>query len=276
MPSPFPGMDPFLEHPDFFPGLHVALAFCIREQLQARLPDSYFAEISERSWGDISGRFIEPDVEVLKWRNSSRQPADSSVMSEESGGVAVMDGNEPVVIHSLPADQEDDDVREPFVEIWSKRDGDRLVASVEVLSPANKTPGDHGREKYLQKQRELLDSHVHLIEIDLLRDGRHTTAVSERALRRSVAGFDYHVWVHRADRPNEFDVYPIRLQQRLPTIRVPLLPGDPDVPLDLQAVFNRCYETGPYRRRMDYHDASLVPPLTTEQQTWVRGLLPSN
>ncbi|MFM9960016.1 MAG: DUF4058 family protein [Planctomycetaceae bacterium] len=224
MPSPFPGMDPFLEHPDFFPGLHAALAFCIREQLQARLPDSYFAEISERS---------------------------------------------------LPTDQEDDEVREQFVEIWSKRDGDRLVASVEVPSPANKTPGDHGREKYIQKQRELLDSHVHLIEIDLLRIGRHSTAVPERALRRSVAPFDYHVCVHRADRPDEFSVYPIRLPQRLPTIRVPLLPTDPDVPLDLQSVFDRSYDTGPYRRRLSYHDAHVVPPLTAEQDVWVRNLLPS-
>ncbi len=276
MPSPFPGMDPFLEHPDFFPGLHAALAFCIREQLQARLPDSYFAEISERSWVDISGRFIEPDVEVLQWRNALHQPISSTAMQADSGGVAVMDGNEPVVIHSLPADQEDDEVREQFVEIWSKRDGDRLVASVEVLSPANKTPGDHGREKYLQEQRELLDSHVHLIEIDLLRDGRHSTAVPERALRRSVAAFDYHVCVHRAYRPDEFSVYPIRLPQRLPTVRVPLLPNDPDVPLDLQSVFDRCYDTSPYRRRLDYHDASLAPPLTAEQQVWALSLLPSN
>ena len=119
-----------------------------------------------------------------------------------------------------------------------------------------------------------VDSHVHLIEIDLVRDGRHSTAVPERALRRSVAAFDYHVCVHRADRPNEFFVYPIRLPQRLPTVSVPLLPNDPDVPLDLQSVFDRSYDTGPYRRRLDYHDAQFAPPLTAEQETWARSLLP--
>ncbi len=273
MPSPFPGMDPFLEHPDFFPGLHAAMAFCIREQLQSRLPDSYFAEINERSWVDVSGRFIEPDVEVLQWRNGGPQPIASAAMQAETGGVAVMDTIGPIVIQSPFDDPADDEVREQFVEIWSKREGDRLVASVEVLSPANKTPGDHGRDKYLQKQRELLDSRVHLIEIDLLRDGVHSTAVSERALRRAVAVFDYHVCVHRADRPDEFSVYPIRLSQRLPTVVVPLLPNDPDVPLDLQAVFDRCYDTGPYRRRLDYHAAAVVPPLTAAQDAWVRGLL---
>ena len=38
MPSRFPGMDPFLEHPHFFPGLHGAMHFCIRESLQPLLP----------------------------------------------------------------------------------------------------------------------------------------------------------------------------------------------------------------------------------------------
>jgi hypothetical protein len=39
MPSPFPGMDPFLEHPMFFPGLHGAMHAYIREALQAVLPE---------------------------------------------------------------------------------------------------------------------------------------------------------------------------------------------------------------------------------------------
>ena len=39
----------------------------------------------------------------------------------------------------------------------------------------------------------------------------------------------------------------VRLETALPVITVPLLPGDGDVPLDLQAVFTRCYDTGPYR-----------------------------
>ena len=59
--------------------------------------------------------------------------------------------------------------------------------------------------------------------------------------------FDYHVSIHRFDRFEEFLVYPIRLEERLPELAIPLLPGDPDVPLDLQAAFDHAYETGPYR-----------------------------
>jgi hypothetical protein len=59
----------------------------------------------------------------------------------------------------------------------------------------------------------------------------------------------------------------------LPEIAVPLLPGDGAVPLDLAAVFARCYDTGPYRRRVRYDPARLVPPLAMERTAWVRKVL---
>ena len=67
-----------------------------------------------------------------------------------------------------------------------------------------------------------------------------------------MRGFDYHVSVHRFDDFESFFVYPIALEEPLPAIDIPLLPGDPPVTLDLQAVFNRCYDAGPYAREIDY------------------------
>jgi hypothetical protein len=72
----------------------------------------------------------------------------------------------PVVV-TVPHDER----RESFVQIFSRRPGEQLVATIEVLSLANKTPGEKGRDLCLRKQQELLDSQVHLIEIDLLRGG---------------------------------------------------------------------------------------------------------
>ena len=43
MPSPFPGMDPYLESPEYFPGLHDKFILYIEEFLQPSLPASYFA-----------------------------------------------------------------------------------------------------------------------------------------------------------------------------------------------------------------------------------------
>lgn len=53
MPSPFPGMDAFLEHPAFFPGLHERFHVYMSEALQGVLPAPYFAEIRERLCGDL-------------------------------------------------------------------------------------------------------------------------------------------------------------------------------------------------------------------------------
>jgi hypothetical protein len=41
MRSPFPGMDPFLESPDWFPGLHDSLIVFIKATLQRTLPAHY-------------------------------------------------------------------------------------------------------------------------------------------------------------------------------------------------------------------------------------------
>ena len=268
MPSPFPGMDPFLELPSFFPGLHDRLVTYLSELLQRNLPPPYFAEISDRLWVEVSDRYIEPDVNVF--RDEPPEPH-----ADEGGGTAVATmttaRTQPVVVHA--PFRENDEHREPFLEIYSGGDRERLVTTIEVLSRANKTPGAHGQELYLRKQREMLISQVNLVEIDLLRGGEHSTAVPLSLLRRKVREFDYHVCVHRFDNLEDFFVYPFVLADRLPELAIPLLPGDPAVVIDLQAVFERCYETGPYRRRLRYPELTAIPPLNPTQAAWVQQRL---
>ena len=253
MPSPFPGMDPYLEHPAVFPGLHNRFIAVLSEFLQAALPAPYYAEIGERVWVEVSQRFIEPDTAVLR-----REPDPGG----DDGTVATAGTRSRPVVVTVPHDER----REPLVEIFTPGDGsERLVTAIELLSPCNKTPGERGREFYLRKQRELIDSPVNLVEIDLLRGGVHSAAVPLDRLSAQVGPFDYHVSVHRSDRFEDFLVSPFRLDERLPEIAIPLLPGDPDVPIDLQAVFDRAYDTGPYRRRIRYKGMAPVPPLRTEQ-----------
>ncbi len=47
MPSPFPGMDPYLESPDWFPDLHGSLIILLKEALQRSLPGPYYAQSSQ-------------------------------------------------------------------------------------------------------------------------------------------------------------------------------------------------------------------------------------
>ncbi len=86
-----------------------------------------------------------------------------------------------------------------------------------------------------------------------------------------IEAFDYHVCVHRFDNLEDFFVYPIQLAEALPQIAIPLLPGDHDVRLDLQAVMDRTYDAGPYCREIRYGEDRLVPPLTPEQTVWAKS-----
>jgi hypothetical protein len=53
------------------------------------------------------------------------------------------------------------------------------------------------------------------------------------------------------------------------------LPGDADVPLDLQAIFDRAYDGGPYQREIEYGKYPIVPRLKPEQAEWDAAVLKS-
>jgi hypothetical protein len=93
-----------------------------------------------------------------------------------------------------------------------------------------------------------------------------------RAIERA-GPFDYHVCIHRYDQRGEFQVYPIRIEDRLPEIDIPLLPADGTVRLDLQALFDRAHDGGPFRRRVRYGIDEFVPPLGAREVEWAAKLL---
>jgi hypothetical protein len=224
------------------------------------LPEPYFAASGRRVWVEVSDRYIEPDVNVLHRGGRGQQNAGGTA-------VAAAPRMEPVVI-KVPHDER----RQAFIEIRVRNDaGEKIVTLIEILSPSNKRSGDHARELYQTKQKEVLESQVHLVEIDLLRGGEHTTAVPLDRLQEETPPHAYHVCIHRFDKFEDYIVYPIPLNQRLPEIRIPLLPGDADVVVDLQTVFDRAYDTGPYRRQIRYGLEVPPPPLPADQLEWVRS-----
>jgi hypothetical protein len=265
MPSPFLGMDPYLENPEFFPGLHDRLINELSADLQKSLPPAYYAEIRSRVWVDYVERPFEPDVNVV--RNLRRiEPPENGVE------IVVGVGADPVVVVA-PEFAADDEDRELYAEIYTIQGERRLVTAIEVLSPSNKARGTDGRHLYIRKQREIIDSKTHLVEIDLLRGGAFTTAVPRKRAVEEAGWFDYHVCIHRYDELGKFFIYPIPLRQRLPQIAIPLSPGDAPVNLDLQAVFDRCYDAGPYARLSPYVGRIPEPPLRPEDAVWATQLL---
>jgi hypothetical protein len=161
------------------------------------------------------------------------------------------------------------EVRETFIEVRPAR-SQRAVTVLEILSPSNKAGGSPGREQYLAKQRELLRSPTHLLEVDLLPQGLATVALSYGRLGLDQE-WDYLVCLHRAGQPC-CEVWPIPLRQPLPGVRIPLAEKDPDLVLDLQEMLDHCYDAGHYDRLVDYRRPPAVP-LSRSHARWANALL---
>ena len=260
MPSPFPGMDPYLEQPALWPGVHQGIITYARAALNALLPPHYVADIGERLYVVQPDRSIYPAVVVVEPPSTAPFPE-----RQREGTTALLSSDPPWVLTV-----ESVEVREVFVEILSVGDASQVVAVIEVLSPSNKTANSEGRQLYLTKQQEILRSPTHLIEIDLLRSGEPTVAAPrERLIERGV--WDYLVCLHRGGQPGRYEVWATTVRQRLPRIRVPLAHGEPDVVLDVQAVFDRCYDEGAYARRLNYQ-RDPPTPLSNADHAWARAL----
>jgi len=253
MPSPFPGMDPWLEREPIFSDFHDRFLMCLSEAINALLPDGYFSATNTIVWDEENQR-REPDVSLFGKRES------------ESYGVALAE------VPGLTMLAELEEIEQRFLEIRTG-DNERLVTAIELLSPANKAARSHGRKAYMAKQEELAAAGVTLVEFDFLRAGLHTTLVKREHLERlSGSTFDYHVAVTQF-RPNtRFHGAAIRLCDRLPTIGLPLDRGVPPVIVDLQAVLDRAYDTGRYSQCAKYA-RPCDPPLSPEQQAWADVLL---
>lgn len=261
MPSPFPGMDPYLEDPLLWPGLHHRLITYISDTLNPLLRPRYIANIGERVYIIQPRRSIIPDISVTK-RSSTRE-----VRKRQTNGKSqTMVIDQPLVL-TLGAREN----REGFIEIVQLGQQRRVVAAIEVLSPSNKSRGHPGQRLYLAKQKKILRSRTHLIEIDLLRRGRHTVAAPKDLLRNET-DWDYLVCLHRGGEVDEFEVWPMKLRDRLPRISVPLANKDPAVVLDLQEVLNRTYDAGRYAEELDYrHDPKVG--LSPANAKWAQRLL---
>ena len=258
MPSPFPGMDPYLEQ--FWRDIHARLIIYAADQIQARLPADLRARVEERVFVEPAfgvARSVYPDIRVVE-RGRGRAAAPPVAPSP---AVA-----EPLVIYLS-----DEPVTEGYIEIIDVGSGRRVVTVIEVLSLSNKSPGE-GQEVYRRKQRELRDGYVNLVEIDLLRAGERMLSVGPARIP-ATHRTPYQVCVYRAAAtPPCYEVYRVPLRERLPVIRIPLRPTDADVPLDLQALIDQCYRNGGYDADIDYA-AEPDPPLGAEDTRWADALL---
>jgi hypothetical protein len=250
MPSPFPGMNPYLEQDDAWHDFHERLMPALAEALLPQVRPRYIVKLDEHM-------FIH-ELPADERRIAGR--SDVSIASTErtstAGATAVVDA--PAICRIPPSV---DVERIAFIEIRDRSDR-QLVTVIEVLSPSNKRPGPD-REQYLARRRQLLAGNVHLVELDLLRGG-------PRLPLEDLPDCDYYALVSRVETRPRAGLWPLHLRDALPTIPVPLRPPDGDAHIDLQYVLHRVYDAAGYE---DYiYTGAPQPPLHPDGAAWARSI----
>ena len=254
MPSPFPGMNPYLEQASVWEDFHQAFATEIRGELAALVRPHFIVKLEETvfihepSYEERRKPLGKPDVSILE----PTQRRSIAVAEPRTNSIA------PIIARIPDTEIE----RHSQIAILDRKSR-QLVTMIEVLSPSNKRHGPD-REQYLMKRSVLLCSPASIVEIDLLRGG-------PRLPLENLPACDYCVTVSRAQTRPDVEVWPIQLRERLPIVGIPLKGEFADVPLDLQTLLHRVYDIAGYE---DYiYETEPEPPLNEQDRVWAQSLL---
>ncbi len=254
MPSPFPGMDPYIESSGYWGEFHGSMIVEMRNELNARLPKGYIASTDQYVWvhkpeASERGSLFEPDVYVSdKTRGKGRGPVRTAVLDPET-----------LTLSSVQRR------KQKYVRIVDL-DSNRLVTVIELLSPSNKEADEDG-ELYRAKRSEHLANRLCLVEIDLLRAGRRLP-LSQPPPEVE----DYYVMVSRSWQFPEVGFYRFSLQDPLPEVPIPLTRELTDVKLPLRPCMDRVYDGARFDEKLHY-DRPLTPRPRKPDAAWIRQLL---
>lgn len=254
MPNPFPGMNPYLEHPDRWNEFHHLLISIIAESLNPKLLPKYRIAIEKRIY-QIDERSVLvgiPDGTGLRKKPQTNR---------DNSNVAVAEPPVKPLRVSVPMP---DKTREGYLEILELATGE-VVTVIEVLSPKNKRYGK-GQDVYEKKRQKILASSTNLVEIDLLRVGEPMPV-----LDCDIEGI-YRILISRGDERPIADLYLFNLADAIPSFSLPLRQGDSEPILDLQTLINAVYERAGYDFVIDY-DSEPVPRLSESEAAWADSLL---
>jgi hypothetical protein len=250
-------MDPWLEHPDFWPDVHNSLIVSIRDTLTPLVIPRYFVRVESRMTvltGEDFDQLYRPDVAVR---------TDDLAFPARETGTAVIEAVEAQPYRVLVR-LEEDEIEECFLTIQELPER-KLVTAIEVLSPTNKRT-KRARQEYLDKRSDLMRSGVNLVEIDLLRSGQRMP------LNNAPPPTDYRVLVYRP-RPNKIaEVFGFSYKDPIPSISIPLLRGEAEPTLDLNAVLHALIDRARYDLTIDYRQPP-SPRLRKEDEAWAQSII---
>lgn len=254
MKSPFPGMDPYLEHHALWPDVHNRLITAVADYLSGKVAPAYYVGVESRAYimkPDGDAFLGRPDIAVVS-------PVTTRLV-DPAAAAAVQDVN--VLEVDLPLGME---INHYYLEIRSVQTHE-LVTLIELLSPVNKT-SKTGRADYLEKRYEALMSLTNYVEIDLLRAG-DPMPVDPQIVS------DYRILVSRGRiRRQKAQLYAFRLRAAIPDFSLPLQPGDEEPVVPLNQIVHDLYSRARFDLRINYTQPP-IPPLSEEDAAWARELL---
>ncbi|MGF1676448.1 MAG: DUF4058 family protein [Rivularia sp. (in: cyanobacteria)] len=254
MNSPFPGMNPYLENNVFWSEVHHRLITAIADAIEVNIPPQYRVAIEQRTYlSDDSDSVLVGIPDVAVFSQKDKLPHHSLVKTEVSASEGV------TVTMPIP-----ENVKESYLEIREVATG-FVVTTIEILSPKNKRAGE-GRKAYERKRKQVLASLSHLIEIDLLRNGK------PMAVLEDIKPTDYRIIVSRSELRPQAKLYGFSVREPIPTFSLPLQSEDTEIILDLQSLLNGIYNRARYYLSIDYNQDP-VPTLKSEDKSWLDTLL---
>ena len=256
MLSPFPGMNPYLEHPHLWPGVHKRLIVAIADAMNPQLRPGYRMEIEERVYESLN----EDSLLVGIPDNVVSQTSPKLSRRNDSSLAVAARLVQPITV-TLPVTET---VREWYLQV-RKIGTNEVITVIELLSPKNKRPGE-GREKYAAKRQKILSSSTHLIEIDLLRQGEIMAMEPENIESH------YRILVSRSYARPQADLYVFNLQEAIPPIPLPLQAEEQDLIIPLPDLLQEIYDKGSYDLEINYQNDP-VPPLSEVDAVWADTLL---
>ena len=266
MPSPFPGMDPFVERNPLFHELHTQILAAAQGQLQPQLRPKYIAKL-ERYLSE--GSVWDPVSDVVSLDRKEPDLTITAATATEAGSSSSAVLATPTVTFLEELDEDELQLRKQRrIVIYVATKPRLAVASIELLSPSNKQTGTTAQKRYLEKRSSALHGGLHWIEIDLLREGERPPLTVQ-----VPAGIDYLAYVAQAV-PNGWQhlLYPWKLRDPLPLLPIPLLNSD-RATLDLGACFRQAYDATAADEEAGYNDAPPPPPFSADDLAWIDALL---
>ena len=142
------------------------------------------------------------------------------------------------------------------------------AAATAISSPTNKI--GQGLVAYREKRQELLSAGVHVVEVDLVRQGDWRALMRPHVCPPDAVA-PYRVTMRTPPGASLY-LFPAPLRERLPDIPVPLRPEYPRITLSLQPLIDLVYANGRYGLTLDY-TRLCDPPLEGEDTEWAEDLV---